>query len=252
MHSTEENFYTAIAVAAVALGIIISYFILTMIRHQRRNIRLYKTKIRAEISTLEKERKRMASDLHDELGPLLSAVRIQINHLEANNEHDQKIVAFANKHIDDILTKTREISYNLMPNTLVRKGLVKALQEYVNKLSQIHKLKISFDADNAIELSKEKEINIYRILQEIIHNTIKHADATQLAIKLKKQNGILELMTADDGIGFDMDNKMENSDGLGLINLQSRTEVLNAKFNYRSALGHGTQYIFEIPLNDAI
>jgi len=252
MHSAEENFYTAIAVAAVALGIIIGYFILTMIRHQRRNIRLYKAKIRAEISTLENERKRMASDLHDELGPLLSAVRIQINYLEAKNENDQKIVAFANKHIDDILTKTREISYNLMPNTLVRKGLIKALQEYVNKLSQIHKLKINFEADSPIELSKEKEINIYRILQEIIHNTIKHADATQLAIKLKKQNGMLELMTADNGIGFDMDNKMESSEGLGLINLQSRTEVLNAKFNYHSALGHGTQYIFEIPLNDVL
>src|SRR5690349_15675594 len=105
MHTPEEKFYTAVAVAATVLGVIIGYFIITMIRHQRRNVRLYRTRIQAEIQTLENERKRIATDLHDELGPLLSAVRIQINHLECESENDKKIVAFANKHIDDILTK---------------------------------------------------------------------------------------------------------------------------------------------------
>src|SRR5690606_15559385 len=127
MHPSEEQFYSALTVAAVGLGIIIAVFIATMIRHQRRNARLNKMRIRAEINTLEKERKRIATDLHDELGPILSAVRIQINHLKHQTEEDKKIIAFANKHIDDAISKTREISYNLLPNTLVRKGLAKAV-----------------------------------------------------------------------------------------------------------------------------
>lgn len=247
MHTHEEKFYTAVAVAAALLGVIIIYFIITMIRHQRRNVHLYKTRIKAEISTLEKERQRIASDLHDELGPLLSAVRIQINHLEQRNDEDIQIISFANKHIDDILARTREISYNLLPNTLVRKGLVKALDEYVNKLHDVHDLDILFHGDE-IRLEKEKEVNIYRIIQEIIHNTVKHAGATRLDIRLKRKGNILLLMTADNGNGFNYDEQVERNNGLGLINLQSRTEVLNAKFSYESEPGTGTKYIFEIPL----
>lgn len=251
MHTPEEKFYTAVAIAASVLGVIILYFIITMIRHQRRNVKLYKNRIRAEISTLEKERKRIAGDLHDELGPLLSAVRIQINHIQQQSKEDKEIVAFANKHIDSILTKTREISYNLLPNTLVRKGLVKALEEYVNKLSEIHALDISYTADE-VALDKEQEINIYRILQEIIHNTIKHSGATQLIIKLRVQGDLLLLMTADNGHGFNYEQQVENNNGLGLINLQSRTEILNAKFSYESDPKTGTKYIFEIPLNNIV
>lgn len=250
MHTQEERFYTAIAVAATLLGIIIAYFVVTMIRHQRRNIRLYRAKIKAEISTAEGERKRIATDLHDELGPLLSAVRIQINHLSVQPGNDEKILALANRHIDDVLTKTREISYNLLPNTLVRKGLVKATEEYINKLRDVHELNIRFSSDGDVSLGSEREVNVYRIIQEIIHNTIKHSKASQLVIEFKKQGDVLVLMTADNGKGFNFDDAMNNGNGLGLINLQSRAEILNAKFNYSSETGKGTQYIFEVPLKE--
>ena len=170
MHTSETQFYTAVIVAAIALGIIIIVFIVTMIRHQRRNAMLNRMRIRAEINTLEKERKRIATDLHDELGPILSAVRIQINHLTHSDEADRKIIDFANKHIDDAIAKTREISYNLLPSTLVRKGMVRAVQEYINKLSETHELHITFISPD-MQLPAEMSINIYRIIQEIIHNT---------------------------------------------------------------------------------
>ncbi len=250
MHTQEEKFYTAIAIATTTLGFIIVYFIVTMIRHQRRNARLYRAKIKAEISTLENERKRIATDLHDELGPLLSAVRIRINHLSSESENDKNIVTFANKHIDDILAKAREISYNLLPNTLVRKGLINAIEEYITKLHEVHELKIIFRSDVNIDLDKGKEINIYRIIQEIIHNTVKHAHAKQLVIELRKQGDALLLVTADDGKGFDIEDKIHDSNGLGLINLQSRAEILNSKFSYNSEAGKGTMYVFEMPLTE--
>jgi signal transduction histidine kinase len=249
MHTSEANFYTAVAIAAIVLGVIIIYFIISMIKHQRRNVDLYKQKIKAEIALLENERKRIATDLHDELGPLLSAVRIQINHLESDIDHDKKIVGFATKHIDDILTKTREISYNLLPNTLVRQGLVKALQELVGKLRDIHKLDITFRTSGNVKLNKESEVNIYRMLQEIIHNTIKHANASQLLIEMKRQDNKVLLMSADNGNGFDYEQQVKNNNGLGLISLQSRAEVLNSTFNFISEPGKGTQYFFEIPVN---
>lgn len=248
MPTEEANYYTAITVAAIVLGIIIVYFIITMIRHQRRNMGLYKAKINAEISTLENERKRIVSDLHDELGPLLSAVKLKINQLNTDTEEDNKIVDFANKHIGDIILKIKEISYNLLPNTLARSGLINAIDEYIEKINAVHPLKINFNSEGNIELPKEKEINIYRIFQEVIHNTIKHASAKHLDIELTRKENILYLTMTDDGIGFNFDEKLKSGSGLGLLNLQSRAEVLNATFYFDSKKDKGTQYHFEIPI----
>lgn len=249
MHTYEKQFYTAVAIAATVLGMIIIVFAITMIRHQRRYIYLYKAKIRAEIAALEKERKRIANDLHDELGPILSAVKMQINCLSQEIEADRKIVVFANKHIDDVLAKAREISYNLLPTTLVRKGLIQAVREYMNKLSGIYRLEITLQGENDLELPKEMSINIYRIIQEIIHNTLKHSEAGRLVISLKVKDNKLNIMTADDGKGFDYEKMITECRGLGLLGLQSRAEILNARFNYLSEHGRGTQYTFEIPMN---
>jgi len=248
MHTEEANYYTAVTVAAVVLGVIIIYFIITMIRHQRRNMHLYRAKINAEISTLENERKRIVSDLHDELGPLLSAVKLRINQLDTDSEDDKTIVDFANKHLGDIIVKIKEISYNLLPNTLARNGLIHAVEEFIDKINTAHALKIRFIYEENIELSKEKEVNVYRIFQESIHNTVKHAKAKTLTIELKKQDGILLLTIIDDGIGFNYEEKSKNGTGLGLLNLQSRAEVLNAKFVIESEKDKGTKYFFEIPL----
>jgi len=248
MHTEEANYYTAVTVAAVVLGIVIIYFIITMIKHQRRNMHLYKAKINAEISTLENERKRIVADLHDELGPLLSAVKLRINQLDTDNKDDQDVIDFANKHLSDIIIKIKEISYNLLPNTLARNGLIHAVEEYIDKLNAAHNLKIRFVYEDNFQLTKEKEINLYRIFQEIIHNTIKHANAKTLNIELKKQGDILLLTVIDDGIGFDYEERSKNGTGLGLLNLQSRAEVLNAHFTVESEKYKGTKYFFEIPL----
>ncbi|QEC65998.1 sensor histidine kinase [Panacibacter ginsenosidivorans] len=248
MHTEEANYYTAVTVAAVVLGIIIIYFIITMIRHQRRNMQLYKAKINAEISTLENERKRIVADLHDELGPLLSAVKLRINQLDAESDDDKNIVEFANKHLSDIIVKIKEISYNLLPNTLARNGLIHAVEEFIDKVNGMYTLNIRFVCEGKIELSKEKEINIYRIFQETIHNTIKHAKAKTLVMELKKQENVLLLTIIDDGVGFNYEERSKNGAGLGLLNLQSRAEVLNAKFIIDSERDKGTKYFFEIPI----
>lgn len=248
MHTPEERFYTAVIVAVIVLGGIIVFFIATMIRHQRRNTLLYKAMIRAEITAQEKERQRIAYDLHDELGPYLSAVKIKINHLEIANAEDNDLLDATNKNIDAIVTKIRDISYNLLPNTLVRNGVVAAIKEYIKRQDSAGlEITLENDAEN-YELSKEAEINVYRIIQEIVHNTVKHAKATKLALQFRKNNNKLYLATTDNGIGFDFDRQSANNIGLGMYNLQSRAEMLNAKMSLQSDVGKGTKFLFEIPL----
>ncbi|MHA4843309.1 sensor histidine kinase [Flavitalea antarctica] len=248
MDPKEEDFFTAIEIVAGLLAIIISYFLVTIIRHQRRNLHLHKAKILAEITTLENERRRIASDLHDELGPLLSAVKLQITNLDSQDPHDLKLINKSSGHIDDIIQKLREISNNLMPNTLLRKGLKVAIQDSISRVKDVHPLNITLEYPDDVVLSQDKEINMYRIIQEIIHNTIKHAQAKNLRLIFSREKDLVVLRTDDDGIGFNYEQKTKLAGGLGLLNLQSRTEVMGGEFSYSSEKGGGTRYLFEVPV----
>ncbi len=248
MDTPEKEYYDSLIAVVIIVGIVISYFIITAIRYQRRSLRLHKERIQAEIDTLENERKRIASDLHDELGPLLSAVKLQINNLDTTNPDDLQIIGKSSQYIDSIITKLREISNDLMPNTLLRKGLKNAIIEFVDNSQDSYKLPIKFICEQEMQLAQDKEINLYRIVQEITHNTLKHAKASMLIIKISVQDNRLFLMTADNGVGFDYFSKIRDNSGLGLRNLQSRTEVMGGEFTCISTPEKGTAYTIEIPV----
>ncbi len=248
MDAQEKEFYQSLLIIVGIAGSILAYFIITAIRYQRHSIRMNKEKIRAEIDTMENERRRIAADLHDELGPILSAVKLQINHLETNLEEDKILIEKASNHIDNMIKRLREISNNLMPNTLIRKGLKTALEELASSSEQAFKFKIKLICEEEMKLDRDKEINIFRIIQEIIHNTAKHAAASTLIIQITNDQHKVLIATADNGKGFNYEKKYGEHTGLGLRNLQSRTEIMGGEMTCRTAAGKGTMYNFEIPL----
>src|SRR3954467_6059328 len=105
MDEKEANFYTAVLIVSVVLGVIITYFIISIIRQQRRTVRLYKQSIQTEITTLERERARMAADLHDEVGPVLSALKLRLSSLDLHNETDKEDLKKTNEQIDSLLKR---------------------------------------------------------------------------------------------------------------------------------------------------
>ncbi|MCG2613951.1 ATP-binding protein [Terrimonas sp. NA20] len=250
MDTQEKSLYSSLLIVVIVVGIILLYFIITIIRYQRRSLVLHKEKIRAEIDTLENERKRIASDLHDELGPLLSAVKLQINNLNSQDSEDKVLIEKSSRHIDTIIKRLREISNNLMPNTLVRKGLIKAIEEFVQSNTDTYKLSVKLIIDAEFDLDLNKEINIYRIVQEIVHNTVKHAEASMLAIRISRENNLFVLTTTDNGMGFDFFARTKEQSGLGLRNLQSRAEIMGGEISCMSEKGKGTSYILEIPVSN--
>jgi signal transduction histidine kinase len=246
MDAQERSFYAAILIVCSVLGIIIIFFIVSIIRQQRRAVRLYKQSLLTEITTLEKERSRMASDLHDEIGPLLSAVKLRINSIDIHNETDRGEVEKTNTQIDNLLVRIREILLDLMPTTLTRDGLAVALGDFIEFCSKSSSLKINFQFTD-IKLSQPQAINLYRIGQELIHNTIKHSEASELLIELRQEKDKIILATRDNGKGFNYDEKSKESNGLGLQNLLRRTEILGGKM-FCESKGKGTTYIFETPI----
>ncbi len=247
MDTNETSIYTAVIIISVAVGTIIVFFIISMIQQHRKNIELYKAKVKAEVTTLENERARVAADLHDELGPLLFTVKFKISSIDTNPE-DQQMLEQAESYIDDILKRIREISNDLMPGTLLRKGILFAIDEFVDTVSKATTIEIKFSHDEIPELSNENSINLYRIVQEIIHNTLKHAKASFLHIQLRVAGNKMILMTQDNGIGFNYSTIIDQGRGLGLRNLQSRAEIMKADMYVESSSSSGTKYTIEIPL----
>jgi two-component system, NarL family, sensor kinase len=247
MDAKETSLYTAVLIVSIVLGTIIIYFIISIVRQHRRSLQLYKKSIHTEITTLEKERVRMAADLHDEVGPVLSSIKLRIGSVDVLSDEDQQEIEKTSFQIDNLIKRMREISFDLMPNSLIRKGLPEALNEFIDNCSKSGDLNIKFNYE-PVSLTQQQSINLYRIIQEVIHNTRKHAKARNLQIELKKEKQLMVLATNDDGVGFNYHDKVKEGGGMGLHNLLSRTEMMGGKMFVDSKRGKGTTYIFEIPM----
>ena len=250
MDSQEARIYLAIIITVIVLGIIISYFAISIIRQQRRNIKLQKANILAEISAMERERSRIANDLHDDLGPILSVIKFQVDHIEGSDEDEKKYLANASEHLDGLIGRMRVIANNLMPSALLRKGLIAALREFVGKISDSKPaVLIELTSIDELQLSEEKSINIYRVIQEIVHNCLKHSQADRLEIKISRTNEKLVIVCKDNGKGFDHAKQMRESGGLGLQSIKNRTEITGGILTVESKVDKGQPLCWKYRFN---
>lgn len=248
MYSKEDILYRSILIASVILGVIILGFILFIIRHQRRFTQRHLRNIQTEIAILEKERKKIAADLHDGSGALLSLLKLKIESLHIQNSHEQDKHQQCIQLANTIIEKTRRISEGLMPVSLLNYGIVYAVQEFTTTINENSSIEIIFEHDNLPRLPSAFSTHIFRMIQEIIHNTLKHANADTLKIELKIEKGYLLILTADDGTGFDLNDRPHKNKGLGLRNLKNRTTLLKGNLNRISSLGGGTRYHIKLLL----
>jgi two-component system, NarL family, sensor kinase len=246
MVTQEERIYSAIITITIVLGSVIIFFFIFLIMQYKRNILLQKESRQIEVNALEKERKRIAADLHDELAPMLAAIKMGINNIAEHNEWLDK----TNLTINNLSTRMREISFDLMPTTLLRHGLTNAIEELASYINSSGILLVQLYVDNTEEIlfPEEKVINIYRVIQEIIHNAVKHSKANRLKIRMYTDKNALVLATIDDGIGFDYKNELRRNEGIGLKSIGSRIDLLNGHCNLESIQGKGTAYTIEIPI----
>ncbi|MBN2635036.1 MAG: sensor histidine kinase [Prolixibacteraceae bacterium] len=192
----------------------------------------------------EKERRRVARDLHDEVGAMLSVVKLNVGRLEKKmiESSAKELVVETKTYLDDVITQVRRISRALLPPSLEKFGLFNAIEElgrWVNK-SEIINVECLL-IGKQYRLDTEKELALFRIVQELINNSLKHAAANKITVVLRYSPNLLCVNYQDNGIGFDLEEKI--STGLGLKNLESRTQLLKAKFKMKSKPGAGTSAI---------
>jgi two-component system NarL family sensor kinase len=212
----------------------------------------------AIVTTQDQERKRIAQDIHDSLGSLLSAARLKLSSLEESKQQlsPDQLQKYQSSLalLDEASAELRNISHNIMPATLSKLGIVAALQNLIDKLSSKEGIHISFTAHGFEERIEETtEISIYRIILELINNTVKHAMAGKVTIQLIKYPDYINLIMEDNGRGFDYEKVSVEKKGIGLGNILSRVEYLRGTIEFDSSPGNGTTIIIEIPIDhDAI
>jgi len=201
--------------------------------------------LNAIIQTEEKERKRFAKDLHDGLGPLLSTVKMSISTL-SQVEHDKsskEIVKNTEMVINEAIKSLKEISDNLSPHVLNNFGLARAIRNFTNKINATRILHIKLRSNLADERFETNiEVVLYRVVCELINNTIKHAKAKKIEIDLNIEEKNLTIVYKDDGKGFEMDKLLNqaNNSGMGFSNIFSRINSLKGEINVDSQPGQGT------------
>ncbi len=201
---------------------------------QQKNLRF-----KSIIETEQKERKRIARDLHDSLGQTISAIRMQISALptlEKQKSDQEKLL----KQVDYAYDELRNISHNIMPDTLIKLGLVPAIRELITELTLENILTIELHAEEPIgNLNQDQTINLYRIIQEIFSNIIKHAKATSVHVFFENKNKGLRMRITDNGKGMDL-KKVKLSHGMGWKNMISRVSLISAKIEVQSKPNQGT------------
>jgi signal transduction histidine kinase len=214
-------------------------------RQQELQIQHQKELLYSTILTQEKERKRIAKDLHDEIGSKLNVVFLNLYRLQKQTKavpEAKDTIKEMTQLINTTIGTTRQISHDLLPPTLDDFGLTAAIQELSDAYAKTGTINIDFDKTQALERLSDKttELNLFRVVQELVKNSIVHGQSKNISIQLSTTPPNFNINYQDDGRGFDM-SVVKAKKGLGTQNIESRLNMSNADIEYETAIGEGVK-----------
>jgi signal transduction histidine kinase len=197
----------------------------------------------------QNERSRVAQDLHDGVGSLLSGVKLSLSAMKGNMVISEEMAhAFERSimQLDNAISEMRRVAYNMMPESLVKYGLVDATKNFCDDINSSSQIKVLFESIHfGVSLEKSKEVIAFRIIQELVNNALKHSKGSQVIVQLSASDDWVTLTVEDNGKGLNPD--LENSKGLGMESLKNRVQYLKGRMDVRSEEGKGLSILIEFP-----
>src|SRR5690554_3966887 len=232
----------------VLAGAIFFFFIVYQKRLLQKELEINKIKalqqdeiLKNTILAQEKERMRIARDLHDEVGAMLSVVKLNVSLFERKTDNEQSLLLAGEtkSYLDDVILQVRRISRALMPPSLGKLGLAVAVEELVDWVNKSDAINVVWWCNTVpFRFDNKEELAVFRIVQELLNNAIKHSGASSIIIKMRFFNDGLAVSVSDNGKGFKLEELKEQ--GVGIMNLESRTQILKGKFKINSVPQKGT------------
>lgn len=259
-----------ISVGIIAMLVMASFVVLFVAYYNQRQLRQrellrqleekhQRELLEASLQSQEAERRRIATDLHDDIGTMLSATRMSLSQASrhaGDNPAVDAVVRQTRQLLEETVNNVRRITKELLPATLEQLGLVAALQEFIAKLRQTSPnvgLDLTHEGfeetPDAGRPPARVELAVYRVAQELVHNSLRHAGASHIDLMLMRQPNRLLLTISDDGVGFDPAlARRAGQPGLGLKNIESRLNLIGGRVIFDAAPGKGTYVIVDVPL----
>ena len=201
--------------------------------HQQKEADYQQQLLRANFQSQEKERNRIGKDLHDEVGALLTTTKLYFQHLDQKNDPERfaDIKGKAFSMLEETMNTVRRVSHDLRPVVLERLGLVEAILNIVDKINASGQVEVDFQHNLPTEPEAEYALNWYRIIQELINNTLKHAGASRITLDLRIIQNDLVLKYSDNGIGLTAESDTQG--GLGIQNIRSRISLMQGELDIK-------------------
>jgi signal transduction histidine kinase len=261
-----EQIKWALLIASLAMLMMAFFVILFVMYYQKRKFEeekklndIEKNYSRLLLDTAlnseETERRRIAQDLHDDIGTMLSLTKLSLNQLSKivgdSSEKEEQIMKKTQSLVEETILHVRRITRELVPTTLERFGLAEAIDEFTHKLEEGTNLVVSFqsNSEDIPRQGQKIELTLYRIMQELVNNSIKHANCTKIEISLEINDQFIGLRVTDNGIGFDPELiKSNNLAGLGLLGIESRLAIVSGTVQYGKMGNTGSTALAQIPI----
>ncbi|MFB6355219.1 MAG: sensor histidine kinase, partial [bacterium] len=214
--------------------------------------------VRKLLSTRDKERRRIARELHDQIGQTLSALRLKLNNLDSNGQGLPEDASRELKDsVENAIEEVRDLSNEMRPPSLSNCGLPCAVKDYVRDLQDQTGIQMNYEwvgLKHDQNFSKELDTAVYRIVQEAVLNAVEHANPDHISIILQYSVGILQVLVEDDGRGFNPEQLKKETprDALGIQGMKERVNLLDGKFVLESSPGEGTRIRAEIPIEESM
>jgi signal transduction histidine kinase len=218
------------------------FYFLNQRKNTSQKLAVQQQRLESIIEGEEKERTRIAKDLHDGIVQDLTAIKLKLQGRGEKNEFLNEVSA----EIDRAAKEVRDISYQMMPVALKEYGLARSLEDLLQKMLNQKEIRFEFETVGLEErLSEKIEVCLYRITQELLNNVVKHSTANFVSVVISKQNNFVSLIFEDNGKGFDQD---QIKKGIGMTSLSSRLDIVNGNLKFETSEGTGTMAIIKIPL----
>lgn len=239
----KEQFIYFTAVIAITFFLLAAFFILVIIFNVRKRKQKEVEALNAVIDMQESERKRIANDMHDQVGPMLSAIKLKINSIKQIKDLTEidYIIRESTSNMDTLIQDIRQVVRNLSPTMLSKYGLIQTIEDFKNVIERNNEIQFEFFHDGLYaRMSEKAEINIYRIVAELINNSLKHSGCTLIKLTMKMHVKKTTITYTDNGINSNSDSV--SSSGMGLKSIESRVNSFNGKLIFKGNFSGGANY----------
>ncbi len=247
-------FVTTIIVLILAITLVVFFFYFQQKKtayliKQRETQLLFEEEItKSKLEIQEQALQNISWEIHDNVGQLLSVAKMQLNMIQCSlPEENQASIKETGDIIGKSLQELRGLAKSLNPETIKNKGLIESITQEIERYNRLNFIKASIEiSEDYYNLSNEKEIILFRILQEFCNNSLKYSKAKKLIIKLDFEDDVVNILAEDNGIGFDMSDSKKHT-GIGLMNMKSRGKLIGAKIELESVKNKGTKLYISCP-----